>query len=45
VKDAAWGTMVGLHGTEIVRVPLGVATGTLKTVPISRYEEATSFFG
>jgi 6-phosphofructokinase 1 len=37
--------MVGLHGTEIVRVPLGVATGTLKTVPISRYEEATSFFG
>ncbi len=45
VKDGAWGTMVGLQGTDIVRVPLGVATGTLKTVPISRYEEATSFFG
>jgi 6-phosphofructokinase 1 len=45
VKDGAWGTMVGLQGTDIVRVPLSVATGTLKTVPLARYQEATSFFG
>ena len=45
VKDEAWGTMVALHGTDIVRVPLQEATGTLKTVPMERYEEAKSFFG
>ena len=45
VKDGAWGTMVALQGTDIVRVPLQEATGVLKTVPIERYEEATSFFG
>ena len=45
VKDQAWGTMVGLRGTDIVRVPLAEATGTLKTVPIERYREATAFFG
>lgn len=45
VKDGAWGTMVALQGTDIVRVPLEAATGTLKTVPLSRYEEAKSFFG
>lgn len=45
VKDQAWGTMVGLQGTDIVRVPLAQATGTLKTVPIERYREATAFFG
>jgi phosphofructokinase-like protein len=45
VKDHAWGTMVGLRGTDIVRVPLAQATGTLKTVPIERYHEATAFFG
>ena len=45
VKDHAWGTMVGLRGTDIVRVPLAQATGTLKTVPIERYREATAFFG
>jgi phosphofructokinase-like protein len=45
VKDEAWGTMVALHGTDIVRVPLQEATGVLKTVPIERYEEAKSFFG
>ncbi|MBI1349786.1 MAG: ATP-dependent 6-phosphofructokinase [Actinomycetales bacterium] len=45
VKDEAWGTMVALHGTDIVRVPLQLATGTLKTVPMERYEEAKSFFG
>ena len=45
VKDEAWGTMVALQGTDIVRVPLQAATGVLKTVPIERYEEAKSFFG
>jgi 6-phosphofructokinase 1 len=45
VKDGAWGTMVALQGTDIVRVPLQAATGTLKTVPLARYEEAKSFFG
>lgn len=45
VKDEAWGTMVALQGTDIVRVPLQAATGVLKTVPLSRYDEARSFFG
>jgi phosphofructokinase-like protein len=45
VKDEAWGTMVALHGTDIIRVPLQEATGVLKTVPPERYEEAKSFFG
>jgi 6-phosphofructokinase 1 len=45
VKDGAWGTMVALHGTDIVRVPLQQATGVLKTVPLARYEEARTFFG
>jgi 6-phosphofructokinase len=45
VKDEAWGSMVALHGTDIVRVPLQEATGTLKTVPMARYEEAMAFFG
>jgi 6-phosphofructokinase 1 len=45
VKDGAWGTMVALQGTDIVRVPLQEATGVLKTVPLARYEEARSFFG
>ena len=45
VKDGAWGTMVALRGTDIVRVPLQEATGTLKTVPLARYVEAASFFG
>ncbi len=43
--DGAWGQMVALRGTDIVRVPLVDATGTLKTVPWARYEEAMSFFG
>jgi 6-phosphofructokinase 1 len=45
VKDEAWGTMVALQGTDIVRVPLRAATEKLKTVPIERYNEAKSFFG
>ena len=45
VADHRWGEMVALRGTDIVRVPLADATGTLKTVPLSRYEEAAAFFG
>ena len=37
--------MVRLKGTEIVRVSLDAATTELKTVPVSRYEEAEVFFG
>jgi 6-phosphofructokinase 1 len=45
VHDEAWGTMVALHGTEIVRVPLEEATAELKLVPVDRYAEAEVFFG
>jgi 6-phosphofructokinase 1 len=45
VRDAGWGTMVALHGTEIVRVPLAEAIRELKTVPPERYHEAEIFFG
>jgi 6-phosphofructokinase 1 len=41
----AWGTMVALRGTDIVRVPLEEATRDLKTVPAERYAEAEVFFG
>jgi phosphofructokinase-like protein len=45
VHDGAWGTMVALRGTEIVRVPLSEATKELKTVDLKRYAEAEVFFG
>jgi 6-phosphofructokinase 1 len=45
VADGAFGTMVALHGTDIVRVPIGDATSELKTVPPERYAEAEVFFG
>ncbi|HTZ93991.1 MAG TPA: 6-phosphofructokinase [Streptosporangiaceae bacterium] len=45
VADGAFGSMVALHGTEIVRVPLGDATAQLKLVPMERYAEAEVFFG
>lgn len=45
VRDEDWGKMVALRGTDIVRVSLQEATGTLKTVPLARYEEAATFFG
>src|SRR6202000_202017 len=32
VHEGAWGQMVALQGTEIVRVPLAAATAKLKTV-------------
>ncbi|GAA2078537.1 6-phosphofructokinase [Streptomyces albiaxialis] len=45
VRDEAWGTMVALRGTDIVRVPLSKATEKLKTVDPALYEEAGVFFG
>jgi len=45
VADGAFGSMVALRGTDIVRVPLGEATAMLKLVPEERYAEAEVFFG
>jgi phosphofructokinase-like protein len=45
VHDGAFGMMVALRGTEIVRVPLADATRELKLVPPERYAEAEVFFG
>lgn len=45
IHDGESGVMVALRGTDIVRVPLADATGELKTVPLSRYAEASAFFG
>jgi len=45
VSDGAWGSMVALRGTEIVRVALSDATTQLKLVPPELYEEAQVFFG
>ncbi|RBQ20266.1 6-phosphofructokinase [Spongiactinospora rosea] len=43
--EGDFGKMVALRGTDIVRVGLDEATKELKTVPVSRYEEAEVFFG
>ncbi|MCK8437227.1 6-phosphofructokinase [Streptomyces sp. D2-8] len=45
VKDGDFGTMVALHGTDIVRVPLADATGKTKRVDRSLYDEFEVFFG
>ncbi len=45
VADGAFGSMVALRGTEIVRVPIAAATSELKLVPRERYAEAELFFG
>jgi 6-phosphofructokinase 1 len=45
VKESAYGQMVALRGTEIVRVPLSDATAELKRVPLDQYEEAAVLFG
>jgi ATP-dependent phosphofructokinase / diphosphate-dependent phosphofructokinase len=45
VYDEAFGMMVALHGTDIVRVPIVEATRELKLVPVDRYAEAEVFFG
>jgi ATP-dependent phosphofructokinase / diphosphate-dependent phosphofructokinase len=45
VVDGAFGQMVALRGTDIVRVPISEATELLKLVPVERYAEAEVFFG
>ena len=45
VHAEAYGQMVALRSTEIVRVPLAEATAELKTVPPERYQEVEVFFG
>ncbi|QHC21610.1 6-phosphofructokinase [Streptomyces sp. GS7] len=45
VRDADYGKMVALRGTDIVRVPLSDATARLKTVDPALYAEAGVFFG
>ena len=45
VADGAFGSMVALRGTDIVRVPIAEATRKLKVVPPERYAEAEVFFG
>lgn len=45
VVSGDWGQMVSLRGTEIVRVPLSDAVGSLSSVPLHRYEEAATLFG
>ena len=45
VHDEAFGIMVALRGTDIIRVPLAEATSQLKLVPPQRYAEAEVFFG
>ena len=45
VHGEAWGSMIALRGTDIIRVPLAEATRALKLVPPERYAEAEVFFG
>ena len=45
VHDEAFGMMVALRGTQIIRVPIAEATRELKLVPADRYAEAEVFFG
>jgi phosphofructokinase-like protein len=45
VADGAFGMMVALRGTDIVRVPIADAVSQLKLVPPERYSEAQVFFG
>lgn len=45
VHEGDWGKMVGLKGTEIVRVPLSEATASLKLVDPARFAEVEVFFG
>ncbi|HEX2851329.1 MAG TPA: 6-phosphofructokinase [Acidimicrobiales bacterium] len=43
--DGDFGTMVALHGTQIVRVPLADAVAVLKTIDPKLLEVAEVFFG
>ena len=45
VSNRMWGTMVALHGIDIVNVRLRDATSALKTVPREQWEDAAILFG
>ncbi len=45
IDEGKFGHMVSLKGTDIVPVTLEEAVGTLKTVPMERYEEELIFLG
>ncbi|MCL6670772.1 6-phosphofructokinase [Streptomyces panaciradicis] len=45
VKDGAFGTMVALHGTDVVRIPLDETRGRIKVVDPGLYDEFEVFFG
>jgi 6-phosphofructokinase 1 len=45
VRDGAFGMMVALRGTQIVRVPITDATREVKLVPPERYTEVEFLFG
>jgi 6-phosphofructokinase 1 len=45
VEDRDFGTMVALHGPDIVRVPIEEGVRELKTVDRALYDVATVFFG
>jgi 6-phosphofructokinase 1 len=45
INDRDYGKMVALQGNDIVRVPLGDAVGTLKTLDPALYATAEVFFG
>jgi 6-phosphofructokinase 1 len=45
VNDGDYGKMVALRGTDIIRVPIGDAVGTLKTLDPTLYATAEVFFG
>jgi 6-phosphofructokinase len=44
VHERAFATMVALHGTEIVRVPIGQGVAESKTVDAGTFEDAVVFF-
>ena len=45
VHDEAFGTMVALRGTDIVRVPARRGDPRAQAGPVDRYAEAEVFFG
>jgi len=45
VSERRWGTMVALHGIDIVSVNLADATTHLKKVPREQWDDAAILFG
>lgn len=45
VVDKDFGKVVALHGDDVVRIPISEAIGTLKTVPMERYNELFPLVG